>query len=88
VHRRAGRGLLFELNPRRETPILDGSYEPDVRQVLQGKLKSGSAFYDVDVNIGFFTAFTRRVRVHKSSQASQSSRRRVRRAPCALKFSR
>ena len=66
-----GNGLLFELNPYWESPTWDGSYELNVQQVLQEKLKPGSDFYNVGVNIGFFTAFSRRCRVHKSSRSSQ-----------------
>ena len=57
-----GRGLLFELNPRWETPTWDGSYELAVQQVLQERLKEGSVFYDVGANIGFYSLLAARQR--------------------------
>jgi len=55
-----GRGLLFELNPRWETPTWDGSYELEVQRVLQERLKPGSVFYDVGANIGFYSLLAAR----------------------------
>jgi FkbM family methyltransferase len=55
-----GRGLLFELNPRWEIPTWDGSYELEVQQVLQERLKPGSVFYDVGANIGFYSLLAAR----------------------------
>jgi FkbM family methyltransferase len=49
-----GRGLLFELNPRWETPTWDGRCELEVQRVLQERLKPGSVFYYVGANIGFY----------------------------------
>jgi FkbM family methyltransferase len=55
-----GRGLLFELNPRWEIPTWDGSYELEVQQVLQERLKRGCVFYDVGANIGFYSLLAAR----------------------------
>jgi FkbM family methyltransferase len=55
-----GKGLLFELNPRWETPTWDGSYELEVQRVLLERLKPGSVFYDVGANIGFYSLLAAR----------------------------
>src|SRR5258707_11112873 len=55
-----GRGLLFELNPRWEIPIWDGSYELEVQRALQERLKPGSVLYDVGANMGFYSLLAER----------------------------
>lgn len=55
VERGLGAGLLFELNPRYERSMWEGTYEPEVQLVLGGYLDSETVFYDVGSGIGYFS---------------------------------
>jgi FkbM family methyltransferase len=54
-------GLIFELNPRWEIQLWEGNYEADDQQIIQGKLKRGSIFYDVGAGFGFYSFLAARL---------------------------
>lgn len=55
-----GKGLVFNLNPRWETKIWEGSYEETAQEYFQTQLRSGSVFYDVGANFGFYSLLAAR----------------------------
>lgn len=50
-----GKGFRFELNPRWETGLWRGGYEPEAEQVMQKYFKPGATFYDLGGGLGFYT---------------------------------
>src|SRR6202022_674895 len=55
-----GKGLMFNLNPRWETEFWEGSYEKTGQEFFQTHRKSGSVFYDVGANFGFYSLLAAR----------------------------
>lgn len=54
-------GIVFELNPRWETDLWRGGYEPEAEQVMQRYFKPGAVFYDVGGGVGFYTLVAARL---------------------------
>jgi FkbM family methyltransferase len=50
-----GEGLAFEIYPRWETALWEGTFEHNVQAVLAEVLKPGIVFYDVGAGMGFYT---------------------------------
>ena len=49
------KGIVFELNPRWETGLWRGGYEPEAEEIMQKYFKPGAVFYDVGGGVGFYT---------------------------------
>ena len=49
------KGILFELNPRWDTNLWRGGYEPEAEEIMQKYFKPGVTFYDVGGGVGFYT---------------------------------
>jgi FkbM family methyltransferase len=56
-----GKGLVFELNPRWETPLWEGDYELAAQQILVERLVPGAVFYDVGAGFGFYSSLAARL---------------------------
>jgi FkbM family methyltransferase len=50
-----GEGLAFELNPRWEIELWEGSYEPGVQEIAREYFVPGKTYYDVGGGIGFYS---------------------------------
>jgi len=55
-----GRGLMFEINPRWETQVWEGTYELAAQRVLVDRLVHGGVFYDVGAGCGFYSLLAAR----------------------------
>ncbi len=58
------KGISFELNPRWETGLWRGGYEPEAEQIMQQYFKPGAIFYDVGGGVGFYTLVAARLGDH------------------------
>ncbi|MFY9530077.1 MAG: FkbM family methyltransferase [Candidatus Acidiferrales bacterium] len=50
-----GKGLLFEVNPRWEFDLWQGTYEPGVQSIAEDYFRAGKTYYDVGGGIGFYS---------------------------------
>jgi FkbM family methyltransferase len=55
------KGILFQLNPRWETGLWRGGYEPEAEDIMQKFFKPGMTFYDVGGGVGFYTLVAARL---------------------------
>ncbi len=57
------KGIVFELNPRWETGLWRGGYEPEAEEIMQKYFKPGATFYDVGGGVGFYSLAAARLGV-------------------------
>lgn len=50
-----GKGLILEINPRYETTLWDGTYEPETQRVFAQHVHAATVYYDVGGGIGYYS---------------------------------
>ncbi|MEZ8222135.1 methyltransferase, FkbM family [Candidatus Fervidibacteria bacterium JGI MDM2 JNZ-1-D12] len=56
-----GKGLWLRLDPRYELNYWNGDYEPEIQNLLAGRLRPGDVLYDIGAHIGFFSLIAARL---------------------------